>query len=112
MNLKLGKSYITSAVKVMKGNDNQELATKNAKQAEAAIKSQISAIEGSIIDAEQEIEAAKEALNSIFYPTEAITDRKAFTQNLYDAKKAILEAEETLSALNENKKFFEEFLEE
>lgn len=87
------------------GNTTDPLAI--VKKAESAIDSQISGLQYQITEKETELEAAEARLTSPIYPTEDITNPKAYCQRIADAQLAVDTAEAELTATEESLAYFQ-----
>lgn len=91
------KSFVKQFVAKLSGDDNEALAQKALRQADSALKTQISNLTGDIINYEDALEAAKEAQASArVNDGKIISDRETYVENLLEAKNDVTEAEEAL----------------
>lgn len=106
------KSYVRQTIAMFKGDTDKALAEKNYRSASSHIKVQISGIEGKMVEAEEKIELANEALKAAKFPTERISDSSSYLHGIRDAKSRLEEAQEVLNDLKEDKSFYEGLLAE
>lgn len=96
----------------LKGDENTEIALRNARKADSAYSSQLAALKAKLVDDEVNVEEAQEAYHKAKYPKTVINDNKAFVQNVKTYYERLERAQETLSETKESIKFFESLLKE
>lgn len=92
-------SFVKQFIAKVKGDDVEVQAEKVWRQANSALKSMISSMEGDLIEKEDKLNDAQEVLNNarINRGTE-IKDRNAYVSNLIYAKEGIKTAQKNLDA--------------
>ena len=90
--------FVTATVAFLTGDTDTTLALKNERLAKAAIKGQLSALEGQLVTNEVKHENAKEALEKAIHPTSLISNQESYVVNILDAEEKLNEALETLKA--------------
>jgi len=89
--------FETSFIKTAKDENIEELAEKTWRNAESALKSNISNLEGDSIDFEDSVENAEADLNAARVNNgEAILDRPLFIANLVSSKNYLTNAQDAL----------------
>lgn len=95
------KSFVKSFIALVQGDDTTVLAEKVYRQANSALKTQISSLEGDTVTFEEAVTDAKEALGKSRLnngnPIEAV-NRNSYVANLISARNRVVTAEETLEA--------------
>lgn len=107
MELKIGLSYVEEVLARIKGDKDEATAQKNYRLANAAVKGQISSLEGKIVKSEIELEKAEEALLDAMYPKEIISGSAAFIKSIADCQDRVTEAKTTLEEIEESLKYFQ-----
>ena len=106
------KSFIRQFAAFVKGDDTAALAEKVFRQAESALKSQISSLEGDTIDKEDAVTLAQEALAEVrINHGKPIVDRNRYAEGILTAKNTITKAEETLDLHKQKIEVFKQELE-
>lgn len=106
------KSYIKEVLARFKGDKEEVVAQQNHRLACAAVKGQISALEGKLVEDEQAVIAAKERLDEVTYPTKRIIDMTTYVQNLREYQLEVEDAEAALNSTKESLEFFQSKLAE
>lgn len=96
------KSFVKQFVAAVKGDDATVVAEKVFRQAQSALNSQISSLQGDTVGLEDAVGDAKEALDKarINYGG-VISDRNYYVRTLLDRKNAVTKAEEALETHKE-----------
>ena len=103
-------SFVAQFVALIKGDDVTAQAAKVWRQAESALKVQISGMEGNI-ELEDAIQEAQEALELARVNNgKPITDRASYTTNLINAKNKVTKAEKELELHKTTLAFYKEEL--
>ena len=95
MEIKLSK-FVAATIAFLKGDTDTTLAIKNERLAKAAIKGQLSALEGALVEAEVNLDNAKENLSKAIHPSTQILDAGGYYRNVVRAQESLKEAEEKL----------------
>lgn len=91
------KSFVKQFVAIIEGDNTAAQAQNAYRQADAALTSQISSLEGDTVDKEQAVEEAKEKQKSArVNGGQKIENRPQYVANLLSAKNRVTEAEEAL----------------
>jgi len=96
----------------LKGDENTEIALRNARKADSAYSSQLAALRAKLVDDEVNVEEAQENYNKAKYPKTVINDNKAFVQNVKIYYERLQTAQDTLTATKDSIEFFEGLLKE
>lgn len=92
-------SFCKEFIAKVKGDDVEAQAEKVWRQANSALKSSISSMEGDLIEKEDRVTAAQEKLmNARINDGKAITDRAYYISKLIDAKEGLKNAQKQLDA--------------
>ena len=102
-------SFVKQFVAKVKGDDVEVQAEKVWRQANSALKSNISTLEGDLIDKEDKVSIAQEQLNNARINNgQEITNRSQYISNLISAKEALKDAQKKLDAHNATIAFLNE----
>lgn len=101
------KSFVKEVLARFKGDDNEVVAQRNYRLANAAVKGQLSTLEGKKVKAEVNVETAKEKLDAAKYPTSLIEDGSDYIRNIVRNQESLDEAKEKLETINESIKYFQ-----
>ena len=105
-------SFVKQFVAAVKGDNVEVLAQKALRQADSALKTQISSLDGDTIAKEDKVTDAKERqMTARINNGNPITDRNSYVRNLLDAKNAVTLAEEELKLHKEKISFLKGELE-
>ena len=88
--------FVIATVAFLTGDTDTTLAIKNERLAKAAIKGQLSALEGALVEAEVNLDNAKEGLAKAIHPTIQISDAGQYYKNIVKAQESLKDAEERL----------------
>lgn len=102
--------FVQATIAFITGDTDTATALKNERQSTSAIRGQISALEGSLINAETKVEAAEEALERAIHPTSLITDHSAYYRNIIRAQENLDEANDEYMAVLDSKDYAENLL--
>lgn len=93
------KNFVSNFVQFKQGDNAQQLAEKTLRQADSALTSQISSLEGDTVQKEDALTDAQEALQlAVINHGKPITDRHQYIENLLSAQNTVTRAEESLDA--------------
>ena len=107
------KSFIKQAIAAIQGDDAAVLAEKIHRGARSAVSSQLSLLDGSLMDLEDAVEDAKEALRlARLNNGERVDDKNKYIKKLLDSHNTIVEAEDALEAHRSKIAFFQSELAE
>lgn len=102
------KSFVKSFVALVSGDDNTVKAEKAFRQAQSALKTQISSLNGDTIQLEDAVETAKEAKASARVNNgQPISDRNTYVENLLVADNNVTKAEKALETHKKKISFLE-----
>lgn len=87
------KSFVKQTLASLTGNTDEVLAQKNFRMAISAVDGQIAALKADLVDAEERVKDAEEALEAAKYPSTAITNRTAYLAGIVDATENLEEAQ-------------------
>ncbi len=103
-------NQVTNFLKIvtakLTGDKDKEVAAKNEKKANAAVKGQIASLESRLIDAETKVEEATDALNEAKYPTVLVSDVETYLENILEAQNDLDEVQAELDSVKESIKYF------
>lgn len=106
------KSYVKQVLAQLTGDQDKVVAEKNYRKASAAVKGQVAALEGKLVDLSMKVEEKEEILNSTKYPTTPIGDAGTYCSRVKNAQDNLDSANEELEAAKESKAYFESLLDE
>jgi len=96
------KSFIKECVALIKGDDAAAVGEKIHRKAYAGLKSQISNMDGELVDLEENVKTAKDNLKlAKFNHGQLITDRTEYVKSLIVAKNELITAESDLASHKE-----------
>lgn len=87
--------------------ESDTISTINAKKAQAAFNSQISGLEGHIIDLEIKVDEMEIMLSNKLMPTSVITDTKSFINGINMAQAELDKANADLEKSNDSLKYYQ-----
>ena len=91
------KSFVKQFLAAVKGDTDEAAAQKALRQANSALSTQISILEGDLVNKEDAVASTKEALEkAVVNGGAAITNRDSYVENLFYSKNRVTEAEEAL----------------
>lgn len=99
--------FIREVTALLKGDDAQATAAKNARKAVSAFDSQIAALNASVVDLENAKEDAEEALKLAKFPTNLITDAQSYIRNIVAAQEALDAANAKLEETQKSLEYFQ-----
>lgn len=102
--------FVQATIAFITGDTDTAIALKNERQSKSAIKGQISALEGALINAETKVEVAEEALEKAIHPTTLITCHSTYYKNVIKAQEALDDANEELQSVLASKQYAEDLL--
>lgn len=103
------KSFVKEVVAILQGDNAEATGQKILRQADSALKTQIASLNGDTISLEDRVEDAQESLRLAKVNNgKLITDRNQYVRNLLDAKNALTDAQDALSAHLEKIAFLQE----
>jgi hypothetical protein len=88
--------FVAATVAFITGDTNTAVALKNERLGRASIKGQLSALEGSLVNAEVDLETAKENFEKAIYPTVFINNQQQYYQNIVKAQQSLDYAQDNL----------------
>jgi hypothetical protein len=88
--------FVAATVAFITGDTNTAVALKNERLGKASIKGQLSALEGSLVNAEVDLETAKENFEKAIYPTVLINNQQQYYQNIVKAQQSLDYAQDNL----------------
>ena len=104
--------FVRATIAFITGDTDTATALKNERQSRAAIKGQLSALEGSQINAEMRLETALENLEKAIHPTSLISSHSTYYANIIDAQDEVENAQAELDNVNDAKDFASQLLNE
>lgn len=106
MGTKKVESFVKEVLARISGDTDKAVAQKNYRLANAAVKGQLSNLDGKQVQAEVDLDTAKENLNAAIYPTEMITDAAEYNRNIVKKQERVDEAQEKLDSITESIEYF------
>ena len=94
--------FVSATVAFLTGDSDTAIALKNERLATASIKGQLSALEGALVNAEVDVENAKESLAKAIYPTVLISNQQGYYNNIVGAQSKLDDAEEALANIKKS----------
>lgn len=104
--------FVKEVIAKLSGDTDTAIALKNERLAKANIKGQISALEGALVEAEVNVESARDALSSAIYPTVLINNTNGYYKNIIGSQEILNEAEAKLKDIQDSIKYAETLLKE
>lgn len=105
-------SFVKEVVARLSGDNDEAVAQKVARKAMSALEGQVAALRSTIVDHEQALEDAEEALGNAIYPTAVFSDSKAYCAGIAEAQSRVDDAREALETTKESIEFFSKLLKE
>ena len=102
--------FVAATMAFLTGDTDTALALKNERLAKAAIKGQLSALEGELVNNEVAVEAAVEAFDKAVCPSKLISSQEGYVNGVLDAKESLDSAEATLAATKKTIAFLNSLL--
>jgi len=102
--------FVAATIAFITGDTDTAIALKNERLGKAAIKGQISALEGSLVNAEMNLENKKESLEKAIYPTVLIKDQQSYYNAIVIAQLQVQEAEEHLATVQSSIEYAQKLL--
>lgn len=96
----------------LKGDTEEIVAAKNERKATAAIEGQINALKSILVDKEDKVTEAEEALGNIIYPVELITNPSGYVAAIKEKQEILDRAQEDLESTQETLNYFTTLLKE
>jgi len=101
------KSFVKQAIAALTGDKSEVIAQKIYRASKSAISSQVSLLDGSLMDLEDALEEAKANVQlTLINKGQKIEDKTQYLTNLMDAHNKVLQAEERLEAHEAKIDFF------
>ena len=88
--------FVAATIAFITGDTDTAVALKNERLGRASIKGQLSALEGALVNAEVNVETAKENLEKAIYPTVLISNQQNYYSNIIRAQEALTDAQDGL----------------
>ena len=105
-------NFVKQVTAQLTGDQNQVIATKNARKADSAVNGQLAALKSRQVDLEGTVEDKEELLHLAKFPKELITDNQRFIQSIKYAQEAYDNAVEALVDVKDSILYFEDLEEE
>lgn len=104
------KSYLKETLARITGDKDEVIAQRNYRKASASIKGQLAALESKLVNDEEAVQEANEALNKAMYPTELITDQQEYASNLAYHNESVQDAQDQLETTKASIEFYKKVL--
>lgn len=95
-------SFAKEILSRLKGDEQGIIAAQNERKANSAIAGSIAALNAKVVDQEELVNDAEEALKAAKYPTTKITDNGNYLLQIQRAQEALDNAKENLKNTNES----------
>lgn len=106
------KSYIKETLARLTGDQDTVIAEKNFRKNSAAVRGQIAALEAQLVNAEDGLDTAKEALMTTKYPTTLSTGGQSYISAIARANEAVELKQAEVDQIKASIKFNQDLLEE
>jgi uncharacterized protein (DUF111 family) len=103
-------SFVKEVVARLSGDNDEATAQKVARKAMSALEGQVAALKSRLIDDEQEVEDAEEALANAIYPTTVFSNAKQYCEGIANAQAKVESAKEELQSTKDSIEFFQKLL--
>ena len=104
--------FVNKVLERNSSTSGETIANRNYRKATAAIKGQISALEASIVEAEESVATAVEDLENAKYPSGPISDTRDYLRRVVAADENVETRKQELKSLNDSLEFYSSLLEE
>ncbi len=104
--------FVKEVLARLTGDDVSAVAAKIARKSISALEGQVAALNGKVVDDENKVEDAQDALNMAIYPTAVPTDSGQYCRNIIRAQENLDKAKEDLEATKASIAFFKGILEQ
>lgn len=106
------KSYVKETLARLTGDKDQVIAGKNFRKNSSAVEGQIARLKSDLVNAEDELDTAKEALKATKYPTTLSVGGASYIQSVVSAKETVERKQQIVEQINESIKYYQELLRE
>lgn len=96
----------------LKGDTDGVIAAQNERKCNSALDSQIAVLKGKVVDQEESVKDAEEALTKAKFPSTRVTDREAYLEGIRRAQKRVDERKEELATTNDSIKYWQSLVAE
>lgn len=99
--------FLAQGYAILTGDKDKERVLYNFGKAKAAIKKQLANLDAELLDKQQELEAAQEALKAAKIPTDyKITDPEGYLRGIKNANEKVTAAQEAIDNVNFSIKYY------
>jgi hypothetical protein len=102
--------FVAATIAFITGDTDTTTALKNERLAQASIKGQLSALEGALVNAEVDVENAKESLTKAIYPTKLIESQAGYYEHIVACQERLNESESKLKDIQESIEYAKKLL--
>lgn len=102
--------FVQETIAYITGDTDKAVALKNERLAKSAIKGQISALEGALVEAEVNVENAQENLKKATYPSELISSAQGYYNRILGCQEALDDCMSDLEDLQDSLKYAQDLL--
>lgn len=102
--------FVEATLAFLTGDTDKAVALKNERLAKAAIKGQLSALEGVLVNEEVTLENAKETLEKTIQPTSLISSQEGYVKGVLQAQERVNDATDKLEATKSTIDYLEKLL--
>lgn len=103
-------SFVKEVLARLKGDTETVVAAKNERKANAALEGQINSLKSKLVDDEDKVTEAEEALGNAIYPVELISDASTYVSRIKDAQEKLNNAQENLSDTETSLNYFQNLI--
>jgi len=100
-------NYIKQTIAFLKGDENSVIAARNERKADSTLVGQIASLKYQKVQAEIELEEAKDALEKAKFPTTAIANGDDYLNSIKSAQSKVEEREGKLFDIDESINYWE-----
>ncbi len=108
--MKKGALFVKAVVAKIKGDDAEVKGIKIARKAISGVEVQIAGLDAKLVEAEERLDNAKEALDNAIFPSDMITDGKAYCDRIVRAQDSVQVAQTDLESIQRSIEFFKSIL--
>lgn len=100
-------NFAKQALALLTGDTDKAIVLANERKCNSALESQIAVLKGKVVDQEEAVNEAKEALNKAKFPTTKVENREYYLQGVVRAQDRVDAAQEALAETNDKIAYWE-----
>lgn len=100
-------NFAKQALALLTGDTDTAIVMANERKCNSALESQIAVLKGKVVDQEEAVNEAKEALNKAKFPTTKVDNREYYLQGVVRAQDRVDAAQEALAETNDKIAYWE-----